>query len=188
MPKESTRGLEPGSSAPAFSLLEPSTGKKVSSTDFTGKPLLVTFITNDCVTVSLIREEFLRFAREYQEKGLEIVAINPNEGGGVAEMRDDVVRFGYSFPYLFDETQAVSRQYQAVCTPDFFIFDASHKLYYLGRFDETRPGNNKIPDGVDLRAAADALLQGKEAPAEQNPSFGCSIVWNTNISTTDDAF
>lgn len=169
--------MQLGSPVPGFSLQEPTTGLAMGPEAFAGRPLLVAFITHDCVTVSLIRQAFVRFAGEYRRKGLATVAINPNRGAGAQEMRDDARRFEYPFAYLWDESQHVARHFGVVCTPDFFLFDAGHRLFYLGRFDATRPGGAAIANGEDLRVASDALLCGAPAPLRQTPSFGCGIVW-----------
>ena len=92
----------------------------------------------------------------------------------LARIADEV---GYPFPVLFDETQAVARAYGAVCTPDFFLFDAHHRLVYRGQFDAARPGNDLAVTGVDLRAAIDAVLAGEPVADDQTPPIGCSIKW-----------
>ena len=92
-------------------------------------------------------------------------------------MRDEVTAAGYTFPYLFDESQEVAKAYRAACTPDFFLFDADRALVYRGQFDPSRPGNDIIVTGSDLRGAADALLTGRPVPSEQIPSMGCNIKW-----------
>ncbi len=173
---------ELGRPAPDFALLEPVTGKQLGLADFLGKPLLVTFICNHCPYVKLIRGELARFGRDYLPRGLAIVAINAND---VANYPDDspermiaeVSDVGYTFPYLFDETQTVARAFEAACTPDFFLYDADHRLYYRGQFDDARPNSTTPVTGADLRAAADALLAGQSAPQEQKPSIGCNIKW-----------
>jgi thiol-disulfide isomerase/thioredoxin len=173
--------LDLGTAAPVFSLLEPATGKIISLNDFAGKPVLVAFICNHCPYVVHIREAFAKFANEYQAKGLQVIAINAND---VANYPDDSpekmieeVNNYYSFPYLYDETQDVAKAYQAACTPDFFMFDAEHKLYYRGQFDDARPRNDEPVTGNDMIAAADALLAGQTAPADQKASLGCNIKW-----------
>ena len=92
-------------------------------------------------------------------------------------MREVAQEFGYSFPYLYDEEQAVARAYRAACTPDFFLYDADRRLVYRGQFDASRPGNGLPVTGEDLRAATDAVLAGQPVPAEQRPSIGCNIKW-----------
>ena len=83
---------------------------------------------------------------------------------------------GYTFPYLYDATQAVARAYDAACTPDLYVFDENLKLAYRGRFDASRPKNDLPTNGEDLRDALDAILQG-EIPQPQLPSAGCNIKW-----------
>ena len=92
-------------------------------------------------------------------------------------MQEEAQDAGYVFPYLFDETQSVAKAYQAACTPDFFLFDRNRRLVYRGRFDGSRPGNEIPVSGADLRAAADAVLEGRPVPEDQRPSAGCNIKW-----------
>lgn len=168
--------------APDFSLFEPSTGQTVQLSDFAGQPVLVAFICNHCPFVIHIQKEFAQMAREYHQRGVAVVAINAND---VANYPDDspekmieaVKDNDYSFPYLFDESQQVARAYDAACTPDLYLFDAKHRLYYRGQFDDSRPGNEIPVSGADLKNALDHLLAGKPAPEEQKPSLGCNIKW-----------
>ncbi len=174
--------LELGTSAPDFSLINPATNEQVSLSDFAGKPLLVAFICNHCPYVILLKEAFTKFAKDYQAKGLNVVAINANDVANYPDdspekMAEDVKEFGYTFPYLFDETQEAAHQYQAACTPDFFMFDADHKLYYRGQFDDSRPNTDIPVTGADMISAADALLAGKPTPEQQKASLGCNIKW-----------
>ncbi len=174
--------LELGTPAPDFSLPSPISGDTVSLSDYRGKPLLVVFACNHCPYVLHILDAFADFAREYGNKGLNIVMINAND---VANYPDDspekmvelARQYGFDFPYLYDESQQVAQAYRAACTPDFFLFDADHRLYYRGQFDASRPRNDEPVTGADLRAAADALLAGQPAPSEQVPSLGCNIKW-----------
>lgn len=172
-----------GTAAPDFSLPEPATGKTVSLADFATTPaLLVLFICNHCPFVKHIRAELARFAREYQARGLAIVAISANDAAhypddSPAKMTEEVKSAGYVFPYLYDESQAVAKAYQAACTPDLFLFDADRRLVYRGQFDGSRPGNTLPVNGADLRAAADAVLAGQPVSREQKPSIGCNIKW-----------
>ena len=174
--------LELGTPAPDFCLPDPVTRRSVSLADFAGKPLLVAFICNHCPFVKHIQAEFARFAKEYQAKGLAVVAINSNDVEGYpedspAKMVEEARQAGYDFPYLYDESQAVAKAYEAACTPDFFLFDAVHRLAYRGQFDDARPRNDAPITGRDLRAAADAVLAGREPDPEQKPSIGCNIKW-----------
>lgn len=171
-----------GSEAPDFRLPDPS-GRVVTRDELAGAPaLLVAFLCNHCPYVQHIREGFARFAKEYRAKGLAIVAINSNDARSHPDdappaMAREIERFGYVFPYLVDETQAVAKAYRAACTPDFFLFDASLALVYRGQFDASRPGNATPVTGTDLRAAADAALSGRAIPSDQKPSLGCNIKW-----------
>ena len=177
-----------GMQAPDFRLPD-TDGKIVSRDDFADAPaLLVMFICNHCPFVKHIRGGLARFGRDYQERGLVVVAINSND---VVSYPDDSPEMmakekqlaGYTFPYLYDETQSVAKAYSAACTPDFFLFDAQRKLVYRGQFDSSRPSNNKPVTGGGLRAAADAVLANKPVSAEQKPSVGCNIKWKRgNVS------
>ena len=172
-----------GTPAPAFSLPEPATGKIIALADFHAAPaLLVIFMCNHCPFVKHIRQGLIDFARDYQPRKLAMIAISANDsanypGDSPAQMAEETKAFGYSFPYLYDETQATAKAYRAACTPDFFLFDSARQLVYRGQFDDSRPGNQIPVTGVDLRAAADAVLAGQPVGSEQKPSIGCNIKW-----------
>ena len=171
-----------GTPAPHFRLPDV-TGKTFALEDFgDARGLVVAFICNHCPFVKHIRDELARFARDYQPRGLAVVAINSNDleaypQDGPKYTAEEAKAAGYTFPYLIDESQAVAKAYQAACTPDLYLFDADRKLVYRGQFDESRPGNDKPVTGRDLRQALDALLEGKPAPQDQKPSIGCNIKW-----------
>jgi peroxiredoxin len=171
-----------GSEAPAFRL--PDThGKQVSLDDLADAPaLLVAFICNHCPYVKHLKPGLAGFARDYVAKGLAAVAISSNDPvshpeDAPSKMAEDAARFGYVFPYLFDETQEVARAYRAACTPEFFLFDRGRRLVYHGQFDASRPGSSSPVTGADLRAAVDAVLAGRSVSPDQKPSVGCSIKW-----------
>ena len=172
-----------GTLAPDFHLPEPLTGKTVSLDDFQNAPaLLVMVICNHCPFVKHIRQELIQFAHDYRAKGVAIVAINANDvanypNDSPEKMAEEAKNFGYPFPYLYDESQAVAKAYHAACTPVFFLFDANRKLSYRGQFDGSRPGNEVAVTGNDLRIAVDAVLAGQPTPSEQRPSIGCNIKW-----------
>ena len=172
-----------GTLAPDFHLPEPLTGKTVSLDDFQNAPaLLVMVICNHCPFVKHIRQELIQFAHDYRAKGVAIVAINANDvanypNDSPEKMAEEAKSFGYPFPYLYDESQAVAKAYHAACTPDFFLFNANRKLSYRGQFDGSRPGNEVAVTGNDLRIAVDAVLAGQPTPSEQRPSIGCNIKW-----------
>jgi thiol-disulfide isomerase/thioredoxin len=170
-----------GTPAPDFHLPEPATGQTLSLSDFQRVPaLLVMVICNHCPFVKHIRQGLIQFARDYQPKGLAIVAISANDVANYpedspAKMAEDAKT--YPFPYLYDESQATAKAYHAACTPDFFLFDADRQLVYRGQFDGSRPGNPIPVTGNALRAAADAVLTGQPISPEQKPSIGCNIKW-----------
>ena len=174
--------LEIGTQAPPFSLAQAGDGQQVSLQDFEGQPLLVVFSCNHCPYVLHILESFTEFANNARQQGLGVVMISANDVAGYPDdspekMAALATRMGFGFPYLYDESQAVAIAYRAACTPDFFLFDASHQLVYRGQYDGSRPGNSLPVTGADMRAAVDALLAGGEITAEQVPSVGCNIKW-----------
>lgn len=189
MPAKESTMLALGTAAPDFKLPDYD-GKLHSLADFRqAKGLVVAFICSHCPFVKHVRTEFARFAREYQARGLAVVAIASNDleafpQDGPAGMQEEARTVGYSFPYLLDETQAVAKTYQAACTPDFYLFDGNQKLIYRGQFDASRPNNGVPVTGADLRAATDALLAGKAPLAEQLPSIGCNIKWQPGNEPT----
>ena len=171
-----------GTAAPDFHLPD-AAGLLVSRDDFAGSPaLLVMFLCNHCPYVVHVAEELVRLAREYQERGVGVVAISSNDVAqhpedGPARMAEVAAAMGATFPYLYDETQAVAKAYHAACTPDFFLFGADHRLAYRGQLGGARPGSDVPVSGHDLRAALDAVLAGRRVPEPQTPSLGCSIKW-----------
>jgi peroxiredoxin len=175
--------LQIGTEAPDFELPEPATGRTVSRDDFAGvQGLLVVFLSNHCPYVKHVAAGIAAVGTEYQARGLAVVGINANDidnypADSPEKMIEEVENRGYTFPYLFDESQEVAKAYQAACTPDFFLFDGQQRLAYRGQFDTSRPSLDTPVTGADLRAACDAVLAG-EAPAEvQIPSVGCNIKW-----------
>jgi peroxiredoxin len=169
-----------GTPAPDFALPD-TNGRTVSRDDFAGKPLLVVFLCNHCPFVKHIAPALAKVARECQDKGVAVVGIMPNDVENFPQdapdkMAEEVRQRGYTFGYLHDASQEVAKAYTAACTPDLFLFDADHKLYYRGQFDATRPDKGAA-DGSDLTAAVDALLAGQPAPDKQYPAAGCNIKW-----------
>jgi len=171
-----------GTEAPDFKLPD-TQGKTVSLADFEDIPaLLVIFMCNHCPFVKHIINELVKLVKEYQQKGVAVVGINSNDVESFLEDRPDMMakaakKKGFTFPYLYDESQNIARAYHAACTPDFFLFDGDRKLVYRGQMDDSRPGNGIPITGRDLRAALDAVLKGEQVPAEQKPSMGCNIKW-----------
>jgi len=181
--------LELGTEAPDFALPD-TEGHTIKKENFRG-PLLVMFICNHCPYVKHVADELARLGKDYMPKGVGIVAIMSNDvenypDDSPEKMKAEKASRGYPFPYLYDESQDVAKAYTAACTPDFFLFDADHKLVYRGQLDDTRPerissGNydssGNEANGKDLRAALDAVLAGEKPGGEQKPSMGCNIKW-----------
>jgi peroxiredoxin len=178
-----SRMMALGTTAPPFSLPDTVSGKPVALADFAkNRALLVAFLCNHCPYVKHLLDGFVAFAREYQVRGLAVVAISSNDvaqypADSPAEMAKLARGCGFTFPYLYDESQAVARAYDAACTPDFFLFDEGRTLAYRGQFDGSRPGGRHTVTGADMRAAADAVLASKAVDGTQVPSVGCSIKW-----------
>ncbi|CAN5414309.1 thioredoxin family protein [soil metagenome] len=171
-----------GTSLPPFEL-KATTNEKVSSRAFDGSPLLVIFMCNHCPFVKHLQHGLVKFANDYMPKGLAVVAISSNcaetyPDDSFEMMIAEVRAVGYPFPYLFDESQEVAKNFRAACTPDFFLFDQDDMLVYRGQFDDSRPGSNVAVTGDSLRVAVDALLSGHKPDAfDQKPSMGCNIKW-----------
>ncbi|HEU0300948.1 MAG TPA: thioredoxin family protein [Longimicrobium sp.] len=174
--------LELGTRAPDFALPD-TDGRTVSLQELEQAPaLLVMFLCNHCPYVKHLRDALAELAREYAPRGVGIVGIMSNDvsrypADSPELMRRERDEAGWTFPYLYDESQDVARTYRAACTPDFFLFDAGRRLVYRGQFDDSRPSNGRPVTGGDLRAALDAVLAGRPVPEEQAPSIGCSIKW-----------
>lgn len=171
-----------GTAAPDFSLPD-TAGRTVSLADFKDSPaLLVIFMCNHCPYVQHVADGLAKLAKDYQDRGVAVVGINSNDTAtypddSPAKMADEVRQRGYTFPYLFDETQQVAKAYRAACTPDFFLFDSQRKLVYRGQMDNSRPQSGVPVTGQDLRRALDAVLAGAPVPEPQKPSLGCNIKW-----------
>ncbi len=180
--------VELGTVAPAFELTDVVSGKAVGHEEVAAgrKGLLVMFVCPHCPYVKHVEAELGRIGKDYADK-IGVVAINSNDlvaypQDGPEQMKTQVERYGWNFPYLLDETQEVAREYEAACTPDFFLFDADMRLVYRGQLDESRPrrgdfGNDVPVTGSDLRAAMDAVVKGQKPAAEQKNSIGCNIKW-----------
>jgi peroxiredoxin len=175
--------LSLGTPAPSFALRDTVTGRTVALDELaSSSPLLIAFICNHCPFVKHLLDGFVTFARDFGTRGLAVIAISPNDAvrypeDAPAEMARVATLKSFTFPYLFDESQETAKAYQAVCTPDFLLFDRERRLAYHGQFDASRPGNKVPVTGADLRAACEALLDGRAAPRQQIPSVGCSIKW-----------
>lgn len=159
------------------------TGKPVSQEDFAGRDaLLILFICRHCPYVKHIETALAKLGRDYARRSLGIVAISANDAAEHPEdapenLKVQAAEAGFSFPYLYDASQATAKAFSAACTPDFFLFDKGRRLVYRGQLDDSRPGNGKPVTGTDLRAALDAVIAGRPAPGNQKPSVGCNIKW-----------
>lgn len=171
-----------GTEAPDFCLPD-TTGRLVRRDDFAAAPALgVMFICNHCPYVKHLRAGLAQLARDYLPRGVALVGISANDVANYPDdsperMAAEARSAGYTFPYLYDETQAVAKAYRAACTPDFYLFDGQRRLVYRGQFDDSRPGNGLPVTGADFRAALEAVLAGQPVAAAQKPSMGCNIKW-----------
>ena len=172
-----------GTPAPDFCLPDTVSGKEVCLSQARGEvATVVMFICNHCPFVKHIQDELARLGQEYPAQGVSLVAISSNDADQYPEdspenMKALAVSLGYSFPYLYDESQQVARSYDAACTPDIFVFDEALECAYRGQLDGSRPGNGIPVTGEDLRSALDALLAGQIVDPVQKPSVGCNIKW-----------
>lgn len=146
------------------------------------KGLLVMFICNHCPYVKAVQARIVRDSRELLKQGINCVAIMSNdpslyEEDSFENMQKVASEYDFPFPYLLDETQAVAKAYGAVCTPDFFGYNADLKLQYRGRLDASRKDTAADDVRRDLFEAMQQVAQTGRGPAEQIPSMGCSIKW-----------
>ncbi len=178
-----TTAIPLGFTAPDFKLLHVRTGRMETLSMHKGQHLtVVMFICNHCPYVIHVREELIKLANEYDEKGVGFIAISSNDpikypDDAPDKMKELAESLDFPFPYLFDEDQSVAKAYHAACTPDFSVFDHELKCIYRGRLDGSTPGNDVPVSGEDLRSALDAGLKGKAPIAPQHPSMGCNIKW-----------
>ena len=143
---------------------------------------LIMFICNHCPFVIHVNSQLVQLAKDYALKGINCIAISSNDIINYPQdnpklMQQHAIDNGYTFPYLYDETQEVAKAYDAACTPDFYIFNSELKLVYRGQLDDSRPKNNIKLTGTDIRDALDNLLRGTSISEHQKPSIGCNIKW-----------
>lgn len=172
-----------GTIAPEFTLADTVSDNVMSLQAIKGNHgTVIMFICNHCPFVIHINTEIVKLANDYTAKGIHFIAISSNDvvnypADSPELMKQNAINEGYTFPYLYDETQEVAKAYDAACTPDFYIFDANLKLAYRGQLDDSRPGNGIPVTGKDIRNALDAIVQEKKIPENQKPSIGCGIKW-----------
>ena len=178
-----TTPISLGFKAPQFDLPNTITGENLSLSDIkVDKGLLVMFICNHCPYVIHIMEELVQWANNFESKGFAVIAISSNDVDNYPQdspekMKEFAQQYGFTFPYLYDETQDVAKAYDAVCTPDFSVFDGGLKCIYRGQLDGSRPGSGEPVTGAEIRAVFDAVLAGEPVNDLQKPSIGCSIKW-----------
>ena len=173
-----------GTKAPYFELPNPSKSNEIQSLEnLKGKKgTLVVFMCNHCPFVLHIIDKLTELYEDYQDKGIEFIAINSNDiekypADSTKKMIEFQIEKRFEFPYLFDESQSIAKAYDAACTPDFYFFDEKLDLVYRGQMDDSRPGNNKEVTGEDLIVAFENLLAGELQDENQRPSMGCNIKW-----------
>ena len=167
-----------------FDLPDTTDGRIFSSSEITAnKPVLIMIICNHCPYVVHYHEELKRLHREYSSE-VSFLAISSNDADNYPEdspnkMKELWDQLGFSFPYLYDESQEVAKAFQAECTPEFYLFNNDHILAYRGRCDDTTPKSNKPISGKDLREALNAVLANETPCKKQHPSMGCNIKWKS---------
>lgn len=172
-----------GSSAPKFSLPNVVTNQVLQLSDIVGSnATMIVFMCNHCPYVVHVLDGIIEYSNDYRNKGLNVIAISSNNVNthpmdGPDKMKELSLQKKFEFPYLYDETQDVAKNYEAACTPDFYLFNKHLSLEYRGCFDQSRPGNNEPVTGKNLREASDNLLSGKPISSDQIPSMGCNIKW-----------
>lgn len=179
-----TTQIELGFKAPEFSLPDTVSGQTLSFDQVKGEMgTLVMFICNHCPFVVHVIDQLALMVTDYASKGIRLVAISSNDvvnypQDGPELMKEFAQQNGFTFPYLYDESQEVAKQYDAACTPDFSVFNGEGECVYRGQMDDSRPGNGKAVDGHSIRAVFDQLIAGQDVPSEnQLPSIGCNIKW-----------
>jgi peroxiredoxin len=178
-----SKDFKNGTLAPDFTLINTVDAHLLSLNDAKGlKGTVIMFICNHCPFVIHINDELVKVANEYQQKGINFIAISSNDvenypQDSPALMKQLAKDLKYPFPYLYDESQEVAKKYNASCTPDFYIFNEHLKAVYHGQLDNSRPGNGITVTGHDLRNSLDFLLEKKFVLENQKPSMGCGIKW-----------
>lgn len=172
-----------GTRAPDFRLRDAISGKDLGLSELRSEvATVIMFICNHCPYVKHVQKGLVELGNDYIPKGISFISICSNDienypDDSPENMKAVAKRLGYPFPYLFDESQEIARNYDAACTPDFYIFDHELKLVYRGQMDDSRPGNGKPVTGKDIRDVLDDILAGKQVTEQQYPSIGCNIKW-----------
>lgn len=185
MARTESNMLPIGTKAPRFTLPDVVSGKVLTLNELqSATATVIMFICNHCPYVLHVKDELVQLAKDYQPTGVSFIAISSNDivnypQDGPDKMKVFAEENGFTFPYLYDETQEVAVAYDAACTPDFYVFDAKLSLRYRGRLDDSRPRveNPKPVTGRDLRDALNAILANQLVSEVQYPSMGCNIKW-----------
>jgi len=187
MARTETIQMPLGYIAPDFTLLDTVSNKQLSLQGLKGeKATVIMFICNHCPYVKHVNTQLVKLANDYSSKGISFIAISSNDvetypQDGPELMTENAKEENYPFPYLYDETQEVAKAYNAACTPDFSIFDKDLKCVYRGQLDDSRPKNDSISDGKDIRGVLDNILNDLPVSDKQFPSMGCNIKWKANL-------
>lgn len=183
MARTESNMLALGTIAPHFSLIDTISGEQKTLENLASdKATVIMFICNHCPFVIHIQQGILELVKDYQSKGISFIAISSNDvekypADAPEKMKELAIEKGFTFPYLYDETQEIAKAYDAACTPDFYIFDKELILQYRGQLDDSRPSNDIPVTGKDMRNALDALLKNEKVNEHQRPSIGCNIKW-----------
>jgi peroxiredoxin len=177
-----------GTIAPDFNLPNATSDKSyvtLSELAVDSKGVLIVFLANHCPFVKHIIKELADLVGEYKLKGLAAAGISSSyiddfPDDSPKKMEELAKELNFSFPYLYDETQAIAQAYRAACTPDIYLFDSELRLVYRGQFDASRPGNGIPVTGENLRVALDAVVGNGDMPVNQIPAVGCHIKWKPN--------
>lgn len=175
--------LDLGTKAPEFSLINVIDNTVVELNNINPeKGLIIMFICNHCPYVIHVIDGIIKMANDYKSKGFEFIAINSNDIINYPQDSPEFMKkwardLDFPFPYLFDESQKVAREYDAACTPDFYIFGQNKKLVYRGQMDDSRPGNEVPVTGHAIREVLEQILNNQKVSSIQKPSLGCGIKW-----------
>ena len=178
-----SKNFEKGKLAPDFNLLNTISNENKSLSELKGtNGTVIMFICNHCPFVIHINRELVKLANYFLQRGISFIAISSNDIENYPQdapvyMKQVALKWNYPFPYLYDETQEVAKQYDAACTPDFYVFDSELKSVYHGQLDSSRPSNSIPITGKDIRNILDKLLSKELNNDIQKPSIGCSIKW-----------
>ena len=171
-----------GTKAPQFELPNVLDGNGIKIEENESSAHLVAFVCNHCPYVIHLIDHLAEYFNQLTGEGISTYLISSNDidkypADSPDKMKDLAIENGFQFPYLFDGDQSVAKAYKAACTPDFFIFDKELSLFYRGRYDESRPGNEFPVTGNDIKGALKSLLAGGAPPGSQQPSMGCNVKW-----------